>query len=97
MLLADSCNICSDALIPFEHFTPRDKDFHLLWELARFLVMLCACSMASLCALTLIRTLALALALALALTLTLTLTLNLTITITITTVIITVLSMLEHS
>ena len=30
MLLADSCNICSDALIPFEHFTPRDKDFHLL-------------------------------------------------------------------
>ena len=51
MLLADSCNICSDALLPFQHFTPRDKDFHLLWELARFLVMLCACSMASLCGL----------------------------------------------
>jgi len=51
ILLADSCNICSDALIPFDNFTPRDKDFHLLWELARFLVMLCACSMASLCGL----------------------------------------------
>ena len=25
MLLADSCNICSDALIPFDNFTPRDK------------------------------------------------------------------------
>lgn len=51
ILLADSCNICSDALMPFDNFTPRDKDFHLLWELARFLVMLCACSMASLCGL----------------------------------------------
>ena len=25
ILLADSCNICSDALIPFDNFTPRDK------------------------------------------------------------------------
>ena len=49
LLLADLCNTWSDAFIHFEHFTPRDKDFHLLWELARFLVMLCACSMASLC------------------------------------------------
>ena len=29
MLLADSCNICSDALMPFDNFTPRDKDAHL--------------------------------------------------------------------
>jgi hypothetical protein len=121
ILLADSCNICSDALMPFDNFTPRDKvrpcrqlhatcdpdpdpdrnlgpnpnlnldpnpnrnpdpdpdpppnqDFHLLWELARFLVMLCACSMASLCGLT---TLTLTQPLPLTLTLPLTLPLPL--------------------
>ena len=50
ILLADSCNLWSDAFIPFKDFTPRDKDFHLMWELARFLVMNCACSMVSMCA-----------------------------------------------
>jgi len=59
ILAADSCNFWADLLIDFAHFTPADKDFHTMWELARFLVMLCACAMAAQCGLQLNQSLAL--------------------------------------
>ena len=44
VLLADSCIVWSDAILDFTDFTPRDKDFHTMWEFTRMLVMICGCS-----------------------------------------------------
>ena len=59
ILAADSCINWGDLLVDFADFTPFDKDFHTMWELARFLVMLCVCAMASQCGLQLRASLAL--------------------------------------
>lgn len=51
IIAADSCNFWADLFLDFHDFTPRDKDFHIMWELSRFLVMLSACTMAAICGL----------------------------------------------
>ena len=59
ILAADSCILWGDLFLDLADFTPLDKDFHTMWELARFLVMLCVCAMASQCGLQLRASLAL--------------------------------------